>query len=74
MFVFFRDAVSTDFLFMNENVYPHRITEVSDTIESEKIKYMAEFTYSLDLSLIEPAWNALGKRVSQLTLPEPWKK
>lgn len=43
----FRGAVSQDFLFMDDNVRPHRITEVLDALESENAEGMACLLFRL---------------------------
>ncbi|GFU57746.1 transposable element Tcb2 transposase [Trichonephila clavipes] len=61
--------VGPDFLFMDDNVQPHRSSEVADTLQSENILHMQWPVFSPDLDPIEHFWDALGRRVAQKTIP-----
>ncbi|GFV69522.1 transposable element Tcb2 transposase [Trichonephila clavipes] len=63
----FRVTVDSDFLFMDDNEHPHRSVEVSATLQSENILRTQWHVYSPDLTPIEHAWDALGRRVAQRT-------
>ncbi|GFT85193.1 transposable element Tcb2 transposase [Trichonephila clavipes] len=63
----FRNAVSPDFLIMDDNA--SRSVEVSVTLQSENILPMQWAAYYLDLNTVEHAWDDVGRRVEQRTIP-----
>ncbi|GFX67933.1 transposable element Tc3 transposase [Trichonephila clavipes] len=60
----FRGAIGPDFLFMDDNVRPHRTLAVEELLESEDITRMDWSAYSPDLNPIEHVWDALGRRIA----------
>ncbi|GFV66757.1 transposable element Tc1 transposase [Trichonephila clavipes] len=57
--------------FMDDNARPHRTLAVDDLQESEDITLMDWPVYSLDLYIIEHAWDNLGRRdTARLHHPE----
>lgn len=54
-------------MFMVDNALLHRTAEVSDTLEYEHIVGMIRPVNCPDLNLIQHAWNAIGRRLSERT-------
>ena len=65
MFVFFRIAVSLDFLFMDENTCPHRNAAASKALETDDINRTQCLAYSAELNHIERAWDTHSRGVSE---------
>ncbi|GFU11332.1 transposable element Tcb2 transposase [Trichonephila clavipes] len=67
----FRGAIGPDFIFMDDNAWPHQTLVVQELLEIEDITRMDWPAYSSDLNPIEHVWDALGKRIaSRLHHPE----
>ncbi|GFW90460.1 transposable element Tcb2 transposase [Trichonephila clavipes] len=60
----FRGVIGTDFIFMDDNVRPHRTLAVEELLESEDITRMDWPAYSPDLNPIEHVCDALGRRIT----------
>ncbi|GFV80841.1 transposable element Tcb1 transposase [Trichonephila clavipes] len=60
----FRVAMGADFLFMDDNVCPHRSKIVDECLQSEDITRMDGLAYSPDLNPIEHVWDMLGRRIA----------
>ncbi|GFY19887.1 transposable element Tcb1 transposase [Trichonephila clavipes] len=63
-FFLFRGAMGTEFLFMDDNVRPHRANIVNECLRSEDITRMDWPAYSPDLNPIEHVWNMLGRQIA----------
>ncbi|GFT24464.1 transposable element Tcb2 transposase [Trichonephila clavipes] len=63
-----RGALGPDFPFMDDNPRPHRIIELSDTLQGENILRVQWPVYSPNLNHIENAWDALRRCVAQRTI------
>ncbi|GFX11004.1 transposable element Tc1 transposase [Trichonephila clavipes] len=59
-----RGVIGPDFIFMDDNVRPHRTLAVEELLESEGITRLDWPAYSTDLNPIEHVWDALGKRIA----------
>ncbi|GFU80502.1 transposable element Tcb2 transposase [Trichonephila clavipes] len=59
----FRGAIGPDFVFIEGNAQPHRVTNIQQLLESEDITRTDWSAFSLDLSPIEHVWDALGERL-----------
>ncbi|GFW73955.1 transposable element Tcb2 transposase [Trichonephila clavipes] len=59
-----RGAIGPYFIFMDDNVWPHRTLAVEELLESEDITRMDWPAYSPDLNIIENVWDALGRRIA----------
>lgn len=53
------DTVSPNFIFMDDNVKPHRTTQVSEGLAWEDIQQMDKPVHSLDLNPIEHVYDPL---------------
>lgn len=51
------------------NAHPYRSAESLGTLESDNNEHMSCSAYSPDFNLIEHAWDALAKSVSERTSP-----
>ncbi|GFT25911.1 transposable element Tcb2 transposase [Trichonephila clavipes] len=60
----FRGAIGPDFIFMDDNAWPHQTLAVEELLESEDITRMDWPAYSLDLNPIEHVWDALGRHIA----------
>ncbi|GFX86698.1 transposable element Tcb2 transposase [Trichonephila clavipes] len=60
----FRGAIGPDFIFMDDNVRPHRTLSVEELLESEDITRMDWPAYSPDLNPIENVWDDLGRCIA----------
>ncbi|GFU14537.1 transposable element Tc3 transposase [Trichonephila clavipes] len=65
----FRGTMGAEFLFMDDNVRPHRANIVDECLQSEDITRMDWPAYSPDLNPIEPVWDMLGRRIAARQLP-----
>ncbi|GFV38909.1 transposable element Tc3 transposase [Trichonephila clavipes] len=61
-----RDAVGSDFIFMDDNVPYHRAVLIDDFLETENIQRMSWPANSPDLIPIEHAWDMLGRQIAIL--------
>ncbi|GFX61594.1 transposable element Tcb1 transposase [Trichonephila clavipes] len=57
----FRGTMGAEFLFMDDNVRPHRANIVDECIQSEDITRMNWPAYSPDLNPTEHVWDMLGR-------------
>ncbi|GFU83420.1 transposable element Tc1 transposase [Trichonephila clavipes] len=64
-----RSTVSPNFLFISDSAQLHRTVEISNKPQSETILRMLWSGYSPDLNHIGHAWDALGRRIAQRTIP-----
>ncbi|GFU03068.1 transposable element Tcb1 transposase [Trichonephila clavipes] len=62
----FRGAMGAEFLFMDDNIRPHRANIVDECLQSEDITRPA---YSLDLNPIEHVWDMLGRGIAARQTP-----
>ncbi|GFV22957.1 transposable element Tcb2 transposase [Trichonephila clavipes] len=69
MCVFLEDAMSLQFLFMDDNTPCHRTVDAEQLLESEDIERMDWPARSPDLNPIEHVWDFLGRRLAARTLP-----
>ncbi|GFS65550.1 transposable element Tcb1 transposase [Trichonephila clavipes] len=60
----FRGAMGAEFLFMDDNVRPHRANIVAECLQSDDITCMDWRAYSPDLNQIEHVWDMLGRRIA----------
>ncbi|GFT72371.1 transposable element Tcb1 transposase [Trichonephila clavipes] len=60
----FRGAMGTEFLFMDDNVRPHRANIVDEWFQSEDITRMDWPAHSPDLNAIEHVWDMLGQQIA----------
>ncbi|GFU63130.1 transposable element Tcb1 transposase [Trichonephila clavipes] len=60
----FRGAMGVEFLFMDDNVRPHRANIVDECLQSEDITRMDWSAYSPDLNPMEHVWDMLNRRIS----------
>ncbi|GFU90704.1 transposable element Tc3 transposase [Trichonephila clavipes] len=60
----FRGTIGAEFLFMDDNVRPHRANIVDECLQSEDITRMDWSTYLPDLNPIEHVWDMLGRRIA----------
>ncbi|GFS78921.1 DDE_3 domain-containing protein [Trichonephila clavipes] len=70
--------MGAEFLFMDDNVRPHRASIVDECLLSEDITRMHWPVYSPELNLIEHVWDMLGRRIAARQPPpnclsEPWR-
>ncbi|GFV67274.1 transposable element Tcb2 transposase [Trichonephila clavipes] len=65
----FRGAMGTEFLFMDDNVRPHRTNIVDECLQSEDITHIVCPAYLPDLNTIEHVWDRLGRRIAALQPP-----
>ncbi|GFU47312.1 transposable element Tcb2 transposase [Trichonephila clavipes] len=65
----FRDAVSPDFIFMDDNAPCHRVVLIDDFLETENIQRMSWPANSHDLNPIEHAWDMLWRQIAALSQP-----
>ncbi|GFU67977.1 transposable element Tcb1 transposase [Trichonephila clavipes] len=56
----FRGAMGAEFLFMDDNAFPHRANIVDECLQSEDITRMVWLAYSPDLNPIEYVWDMLN--------------
>ncbi|GFV63615.1 transposable element Tc3 transposase [Trichonephila clavipes] len=66
---FFRGAMGAEFLFMDDNVRPHRANIVDECLRSEDITRMDWSVYSPDLNPTEHVWDMLGRRIAACRPP-----
>ncbi|GFW56015.1 transposable element Tcb1 transposase [Trichonephila clavipes] len=74
----FRGAKGVEFLFMDDNIRPHRANIVDEYYPSEYITRMDWPAYSPDLTPIEHVWDMLGREIAArqphpTCLPELWR-
>ncbi|GFT56043.1 transposable element Tcb1 transposase [Trichonephila clavipes] len=72
----FRGTMGAEFLFMDDNVRPHRANIVDECLQSKDITRIDWPAYSPGLNPIEHVWYMLGRRIAALQhpstcLPEP---
>ncbi|GFS68499.1 transposable element Tcb1 transposase [Trichonephila clavipes] len=60
----FRGTMGAEFLFMDDNVRPHRANIVDECLQSEDITRMDWPAYSPELNPIENVWDMLGRRIA----------
>ncbi|KFM75536.1 Transposable element Tc3 transposase, partial [Stegodyphus mimosarum] len=65
----FRDAVGSDFIFMDDNAPCNRAVLVDDFLETENIQRMSWPANSPDLNPIEHVWDMLGRQIAALSHP-----
>ncbi|GFT16683.1 DDE_3 domain-containing protein [Trichonephila clavipes] len=61
--------MGAEFLFLNDNICPHRANIVDEYLQSEDIPCMDWPAYSPDLNPIEHVWDILGRRITARQLP-----
>ncbi|GFV04669.1 transposable element Tcb1 transposase [Trichonephila clavipes] len=61
--------MGAEFLFMDDNVRPHRAKIVDECLQSEDITRMDWRAYSLDLNTIAHVLHMLGRRISARQTP-----
>ncbi|GFV49083.1 DDE_3 domain-containing protein [Trichonephila clavipes] len=71
-------TMGAEFLFMDDNVRPHRANIVDECLQSEDITRMHWPAYSPDLNPIEHVWDMLDRRIAARQpppncLPELWR-
>ncbi|GFX26380.1 retrovirus-related Pol polyprotein from transposon TNT 1-94 [Trichonephila clavipes] len=67
----FRGVIGPDFIFMDDNAWPHRTLVVQELLESEDINRMDWPACLSDLNPIEHLWDALERRfAARLHHPE----
>ncbi|GFW51128.1 transposable element Tcb1 transposase [Trichonephila clavipes] len=67
----FRGAMGAEFLFMDDNVRPHRANIVDECLQSEDITRMDWKAYSPDLNLIEHVWDMLCRPIPAINSLPP---
>ncbi|GFX42852.1 transposable element Tcb1 transposase [Trichonephila clavipes] len=65
----FRGATGAEFLFMDDNVRPHRANIVDECLQSEDITRMDWPAFSPDLNLIEHVRDMRGRRIAACQPP-----
>ncbi|KFM74662.1 Transposable element Tc3 transposase, partial [Stegodyphus mimosarum] len=60
----FRGAMGAQFVFMDDNVRPHRANIISECLQAEDITGMDWPAFSSDLNPVEHVWDMLGRRVA----------